>query len=314
MTPPSALLQALQSSRRPLLIAHVSPDGDAVGSLLGAGLMLYRLGKDPVLACQDKVPSGFQFLPFQDRVVRDAPGDVDLVVALDSSDPTRLGDVYDSRRHGQLPLIVIDHHVTNVYFGAINWVEPDACATAELIYYLAVSLDVSFDAELATCLLTGIVTDTRGFRTNNTSARVMAIASRLMEAGAPLNKITEDVLNTRSYNLIRLWARVLDTISLEDRVVSVANMMRMRGDLGGLVRAEGLASFILGAHEAQISAVFTELPEGQVECSFRARPGNDVSATALEYGGGGHPLAAGCTIWGPLDEVRTEIVARLQQD
>lgn len=313
LTPPAVLLEHIHNSQRPLLIAHIAPDGDAIGSLLATGLILYRLGKEPILACQDRRPNSLQFLPFQDKIINQVfDQDIDLVISLDSSDAKRMGDIYDARQYGNLPLLVIDHHITNTQFGSVNWVEPSAAATAEIIYYLCLALGAEIQADLATCILTGLVTDTRGFRTNNTTARVMNIAATLMEAGAPLNKITEQALNTRSYELIQLWARALESLALDGGVISVVNAKAMRSDLGRLIRADGLASFILGAHEANIAALFTELPDNRIECSFRARPGNDVATVAFEFGGGGHPLAAGCTIDGRLEEVRTQVVARLQ--
>jgi phosphoesterase RecJ-like protein len=308
-------LDALSSARRPLLIAHISPDGDAIGSLTALGYLLYRMGKDPILACQDKAPNTFNFLPHYDRIVQNVDGyRPDLVISLDSSDPTRMGSIYDEERFGDLPLIVIDHHITNVYFGDINWVEPGCVATDEMIYYLTRALGESLDATLATALLTGIVTDTRGFRTYNVTPAVMRITGELIDAGAPLAMITERTLDTRSLDLITLWGRVLDTVELTEGVISAINTIEMRKGLGGIIRAEGLVSFILSAQEARIAALFTEMPEGKVECSFRARRGYDVSRIALELGGGGHPPAAGCTVEGEIHEVRQRVVAMLQAE
>jgi len=314
ITPPPALLDALHSARRPLLIAHISPDGDAVGSLTALGYMLYQMGKDPILACQDKAPKSFSFLPFYDRITQDVDGaNADLVIALDSSDPSRMGNIYDDR-FADLPLIVIDHHITNVNFGDINWVEPGCCATAEIIYHFAQALNEPLDKPLATALLTGIVTDTRGFRTSNVTPAVMHITGQLLDAGAPLAMITERTLDSRSLELIQLWGRALETASLTGGVISADNTMAMRQDLQGLIRAEGLGSFILGAEGAKIAAVFTELPDGKVECSFRALPGYDVSAIAYNLGGGGHPPAAGCTVDGDLPTVKRRVLALLQEE
>jgi phosphoesterase RecJ-like protein len=310
--PPPELLELLHGCRRPLLIAHLSPDGDTMGSLCGLGLLLHQLGKEPTLACQDRVPSSLGFLPFSARVANTVDVDADLVVALDCSDAGRLGSLHQPRRQTGLPLVVIDHHVTNLFFGDINWVEPRACATAELIYDLALALDAPIDADVAACLLTGLVTDTRGFRTDSTTARTLDIAATLMAAGASLFSISSATLDARSYTLVQLWGRALATVRLDGAVISVLNTRAMRADLHNLTRVEGLASFLLGANEADIAAVFTELPEGEVECSFRAQPGHNVAALALELGGGGHPLAAGCTVRGQIDEVRQRLVARLR--
>jgi len=314
IAPPPELLDALQSARRPLLIAHVSPDGDAIGSLTALGYLLYRMGKDPILACQDKAPHTFNYLPFYDRIVQNVDdANADLVIALDSSDPSRMGEIYDEDQFADLPLMVVDHHITNVYFGDVNWVEPTCCSTAEMIFHLARALHEPLDETLATALLTGIVTDTRGFRTSNVTPAVMHITGQLMDAGAPLTTITERTLDTRSMSLIKLWGRALDTVELTNGVISAVNSLEMRKDLGGIIRAEGLVSFILGAEEAKIAVVFTEMPEGKVECSFRARPGYDVARIAFELGGGGHPPAAGCTTDGDLPGVRRKVLAMLQE-
>ena len=314
-TPPPELFDALSSARRPLLIAHISPDGDAIGSLTALGYLLYRMGKDPILACQDKAPATFNFLPFYDRIVQNVDSErPDLVISLDSSDPTRMGGIYEEERFGDLPLIVIDHHVTNVYFGDINWVDPQCVATDQMIYYLTKALNEPLDETLATALLTGIVTDTRGFRTYNVTPAVMHVTGELIDAGAPLAMITERTLDTRSMALITLWGRALDTVELADGVISAMNTLAMRKDLGGIIRAEGLVSFILSAQEAKIAAVFTEMPDGKVECSFRARRGYDVSQIALNLGGGGHPPAAGCTVEGEIHAVRRMVVEVLKEE
>ncbi|MCO6450955.1 MAG: bifunctional oligoribonuclease/PAP phosphatase NrnA [Caldilineales bacterium] len=311
LKPPPSLLEAIQSARHPALIAHIAPDGDAIGSLLGLGILLYELGKDPILACQDRVPISFQFLPFADQITDQIHHDADLIIALDSSDRERLGDIYHPGEIGNLPLVVIDHHITNLEYGGINWIEPGASATAEMIYYLAEALHVPVDTAAATCLLTGIVTDTRGFRTNNTTSRTMHVVAKLTAAGASLNQITETTLNSNSSDLIRLWGRALVTMQIDGGVISAVNKLAMREDLGRLIRADGLASFLLSAREAQIAVVFTELPDGEIEISFRARPGQDVASLALELGGGGHPLASGCTVNGTVEDVRRDVVKRL---
>lgn len=305
VSPPAELLDILHLVRRPLLIAHIAPDGDAIGSLLATGLLLHKMGKDPVMACQDRIPATFRFLPNQHLVYQDVDdGDIDAVISLDSSDPSRMGDIYDPSRYSDLPLIVIDHHITNVRFGTINWVEPETCATAEIVFHLVKAMDVPLDSDLATCILTGMVTDTRGFRTNNTTAQAMSIASTCMAAGASLNEITEKTLNSRSFKLIRLYGHVLDTVQLNGSIISADNTLAMRVNLDSITRADGLVSFILGAHDAQVAVVFTELPNNKIECSLRARPGNDVASIAYTLGGGGHPLAAGCTVEGSLADVR----------
>ena len=191
----------LRRARRVLAITHVSPDGDAIGSLLGFAWVLRRAWRDGgdggtgrtlTLACADSTPFQFQWLPGVADIVTNAPaGPWDLVVGLDASDPARLGKPFQSTAAGGAPVIVLDHHITNLNFGTYNYVDPIAVATSQIVVALADALGVAIGPEAAACLLTGLVMDTLGFRTNNVTPQVMAVAMRLMEAGASLADITE---------------------------------------------------------------------------------------------------------------------------
>lgn len=314
------LLTTLRQSQRILCVSHVDPDGDAVGSLLGMGWLLRALGKEPTLALHDPVPENFRFLPGAQAIIgpEEVGDDYDLIVCLDASSPDRMGDVYRPESHAALPLAVIDHHVTNTYFGTVNWVEPACAATCQMLVYLADALAVPLRDELAICLLTGLVTDTLGFQTSNTDAEVLGVAMRLVDGGADLPRIVAQTLRRRPFAVLKLWGLVLPHMQLEDGVIwttiSLAEMAAAGTEMG---QDGGLASQLITAQEADISATFTEKPsaEGQpqVVCSFRAKPGFDVSQVAFELGGGGHPPAAGCTVPGTFDQVVPQVVARLKQ-
>ncbi len=194
-----ALLQALSEGRDILCVSHISPDGDAVGSLLGMGRLLRRLGKQPVLALQDPVPAEHRVLPGAADIITQQSPDFeiavrqrrfDLIVCVDSSSPDRMGAVYNAPVHDAATLLVIDHHVTNTRFGAINWVAPECAAACQMLVYLADALEVPLEGELAECLLTGIVTDTLCFRTDSTTPDVLSAAMRLMQGSADLSTIT----------------------------------------------------------------------------------------------------------------------------
>ncbi len=243
-----------------------------------------------------------------DRVAR---GSFDLLVSLDASDPGRLGKAFAELRG--VPLLNIDHHITNTHFGTINWIDPSAVATAEMVFWLAEDLGVTLDAELASILLAGIVGDTLGLRTANVNARVMQEVTRLMEAGASLSALVDALFNRRPLAAIRLFGQALAGVRMEDGVVWTVITREMRA-ASGLTHANdlSLSSFLIGAEEARIAAVFTERDDGKVEVSMRARPGYDVARVALAFGGGGHPPAAGCLLPGPLEEVIPTILAALK--
>lgn len=311
------IARRIEQAQHPFLICHFSPDGDALGSMLGLSLALQKMGKCPVLACEDPVPPAYLFLTGAEHVVA-APSDgqdYDLIVSLDCSDVRRMGLPYQylSGRETPIPLINIDHHVTNIYFGKLNWVDPHAVATSEIMLELIDLLEVSLDAEMATCLLTGIVTDTRGFRTSNTSPKVMRAVTLLMEAGANLVDITDQVFSHRPLAALHLWGQALPQTQLDGRILWSAITSEMRqqsryeqdGDAG-------LVSFLGDVNEADIAVVFSERYNGEIDVSMRANAGWDVSKVALSLGGGGHPQAAGCTLDVTLNKAIDTVLPILQ--
>lgn len=314
------LISTLRNAQRILCVSHVAPDGDAIGSLLGMGWILRAAGKDPTLALQDTPGEEFSFVPGYADIVGAAQvtSDYDLIICLDASSPDRMGSIFRTADHAAIPLVVIDHHVTNTQFGRINWVEPDCAATCQMLVYLADAMQISLTGPLAQALLTGLVTDTLGFRTSNTTARVMQAAMRLMDGGGNLVQIVDWTLRRTPFSIIKLWGEVLNQVQFEDGVIWV-KISRAQREAAGVDDKEsgGLANQLVTVIGADISATFSETVDAQgraaVECSFRAKQGFDVSKVAFALGGGGHPPAAGCTITGSLDEISRRVVARLHE-
>lgn len=304
----------LQQAQRPLLIAHIAPDGDAIGSLLGLGWALKEVGRRPTLACADPVPGNLHFLPGAAGIVTQPAGDEDAIVALDSSDLVRLGNLYDEALFERLPVLNIDHHVTNVGFGTAQLVDQAAAATAQIVYALLRRLHWPVSAWTATCLLTGLVTDTRSFRTTNTDAEVVRTALHLMEAGAPLAEINAELEHGLSLGAISLWGRVLSGAQLAHGIICAEVSLAAQRECGvASADTSGLVSFLAGAREARIAVLLTEKADGRIEVGMRSVPGVDVSGIALVLGGGGHRQAAGCTMPGPLAAARAVVLARLAQ-
>lgn len=315
---PSGLVEMLARSGAPLAVSHVNPDGDAVGSLLGVGWMMRALGKRPTLALQDPTPPEFGSLPGIAEIVDErSVGDAyDLVICVDASSADRMGRVYTAAL-ADAPLIVIDHHVTNTRFGSINWVDPQAAATCQMLVELADALGAPLQSPLAQCLLAGLVTDTLCFRTPNTTPAVLETAMRLMRAGADLAAISEDMLDRRTFGALRLWGAVLDDVTMEQGVVWAGVSRQQLADADARQGDDGsLSSLLIRTVGANISASFVEKTDHDgapaVECSFRARRGFDVSSVALALGGGGHPGAAGCTVSGSLAAVIARVTPMLQ--
>jgi phosphoesterase RecJ-like protein len=329
----SDLVGPILAAKNILALSHVNPDGDAVGALLGLGHLLDALPEQRkvTLACQDPAPESLRFIEGLERIVTALPPDLqpDLIISLDASDPARLGKIFadlayssgqgsqaDSiRRPASQPLLlVIDHHITNLRFGDLNCVAPIVASTSQLIVSLGDVLGVPLPPASATPLLVGLVTDTLGFRTANVTASELACAERLMRAGADLADITQRTLATRPLKFMRLWGMAFTNAKLDDAVLwaEVTKEMRLAAGINGDDDG-GLVGQLIIAEEAHVAAVFNELADGQIEVDFRARPGHDVASVALSLGGGGHPQASGCTLPGPMNDVKSQVLPLLQQ-
>ncbi len=311
-------LRLIEKADRLLVVTHVVPDGDAIGSLLGLGHALRQLGKaDFALACDDGVPEKLTFLPGSEQVTRSVEGSFDLVISVDCSDERRGGQVYRDAVHsanGRPPVINIDHHITNTDFGVVNIVLPDTVSTTEVLLRLMKAWGVKLDVDNAVCLLTGLITDTLCFRTANVTPEVMRVAAELMSAGADLSYITSRTVNRKPYDAVRFWGTLLKSVKLDEGIVSVRVSAEERHAAGNRVAGDAsVVSFLVTAWEADVAVSFVETDDGWVEISFRAKRGFDVSEIAFALGGGGHPAAAGCTVDGPLEPVVDRVLTMLKE-
>ena len=294
-----------------LAITHVGPDGDAIGSLTAVGVALKQLGCVATLVCDDGSPVRFSFMPLVDRIQSypDLETTYELVFALDCGDMSRMGRAYADLPEPRPPIVNIDHHVTNTQFGDVNIIDSDCNSTTEILYKLLPQLGVQVTGELATSLLTGIVTDTLGFRTEGVTSATFEAASALMDAGADLNLITAQALLIKPMSTLRLWQVGLNNMKLEDEGLLWTSIsheeLRAISHVGS--SSGGLVNMMANADEAAMSAVLLE-DDGRVYVGFRCRPPFNVAELALNLGGGGHPLAAGCTLEGPLSEAESLVV------
>jgi phosphoesterase RecJ-like protein len=307
---PEALLR---NANRILLITHITPDGDAIGGLLALGRVLRGLGKDVTVSCSDVVPPRFAHLPGYADIVHQADGPFDLIVSLDCGDLQRVGGVYRADEWRGIPFLNIDHHATNTHFGTLNWVGAEYVATSEMVLDLCDRLGAPLDANIATCLLYGILGDTQGLRTDNVTPALLSKVMRLMQLGAPLADIMDQIFSRRPFKLLRAWEKTLETMRLEDGVIWASLSRQARTEAGWPdTDLQGVSNFLLAVEEAKLSAVLVERDDGQVEVGMRARAPFNVARVALALGGGGHPQAAGCVIDGPLDVAAERVVAALK--
>ncbi len=306
----------IRQSNQIAVATHVSPDPDAIGSLLGLGLALQAMGKQVALLCDDPMPDKLAFLPGSAEVQDRLPDhfSADLFIGVDASDTERLGIVSQPLIGAGIPIISIDHHITNTRYGTVNLVLPECAATAEIMVLLLDGLGLPLSQEIAACLLAGLVGDTRSFSTASVTPATFATAGRLIAAGADLETITERVFNRRTLELLRLWGIGLTHMGQEDGILWAELPLEEQKQLHiGRPSDTGLSNLLLSVEGIVVTAVFTELPENKVEISFRARPGLDVSQVAFALGGGGHPAASGCTVEGSLNEVVQRVLKLLKE-
>ncbi len=305
---------AIEKANRVLVIAHVDPDGDAIGSLTATGQALQQLGKRVTLVCDDAVPQRFHYLPLAGDVRRAPNTDAhyDLVIAVDCADESRMGWAYAALPEPKPTLANIDHHVTNTHFGAFNVIEPDASSTAEILCRFLVEIGATLTRGMADSLLTGIVTDTMGFRTTNVSAATLRAAAELVDCGADIADISLRALHRRPYATAQMWGLGLGRMKLQDGLLwtSISRDELRRAGVEGSPSSSGLVNFLADVEGVAMGVVLNEAPDDdKVRVSLRAVPPYNVAEVAVRLGGGGHALAAGCAIEGTLAQAEATVVA-----
>ena len=321
--PPTSLRDALAGVNHVVLTAHVDPDPDALGSALGLAHVLRRYGWQPTVVCIGRLVSFARELPGWEDVVQFpseleeartrelmlSPGDA-LVVS-DTPTASRMAAFYEVHQHvlAQCKVIVIDHHYTNDKFGTINFVHPTAAASAEVICDLLDDSGMEIDTDGAICLLTALVADTQGFRTDSTTPHSLQWAERLCAAGARMYPIARNVFANRSLGTHRLWGAALCTLRAEDGIAWVEISQQMFAETDSTQEdAEGLVDFLLNSREVKLAVMLRQQPGGETRVSLRTIPGIDATRIAGVFGGGGHQRASGCTIFADPHEAAEQLI------
>jgi bifunctional oligoribonuclease and PAP phosphatase NrnA len=298
--------QLISSHQKILVTSHIRPDGDAVGSVLGLGLALQANGKEVQMVLEDGVPKSFRHLTGSDLIIK-KPTDVDVcTIVVDCSDRNRIGRVIPEDLQ---PDLNIDHHNTNLNFAGINLVDSKATATTEILASLLPAWDLQITPEVAEALLTGLITDTLGFRVAGMTPATLRTAAGLFELGADLPVLYTKALLTRSFKAARYWGTGLSALQLEKRLLWTRLTLedRQTVDYPGRDDAD-LINILQTVEDADVFVIFVEQNNGSVKVSWRSRPGFDVSKIALQFGGGGHKPAAGAEIQGNIEEVIPQVL------
>lgn len=375
LTPKQQIVELVAKSNKILVLTHINPDGDALGSAIALSLALKKLDKNVTLVCQDAVPNILNFLPNTDQIQLDIqnqrdfiisintnkvkvdklgykqvpeegrldiiitskdgqlsqddisikPGTskFDLIFVLDAPELERIGKIYDDNPDifYEVPIINIDHHSGNDYFGRVNWVDLTATSTAEILVSLLESLGRDkplFDSEIATALLTGVITDTGSFQHNNTTPKSFTVAAQLVAAGARQQEIIQHVFKTKPLSTLKLWGKVLSNIHEEKKYRFVWSQ----------VSREDYQAF--NAEESETSGVIDELLKTVPNIDFAmliterrdalnvslrsVGKGVNVAELAQVLGGGGHELAAAFQLANTdLAESKDKVLIRVKE-
>jgi len=301
------ITQQLANAKRIVIVSHIRPDGDAVGSALALGNALREAGKQVECVLQDGVAERYQYLPGAKEVATEVSLDYDYLIVVDSADSHRVGTVLDDLPK---PDLVIDHHKTHIDFGKIDYVEAETEATALLLTEKLPHWGLEVSKNTATCLMVGLLADTLGFRTNNTTPRSLRTAADLMEKGVDLVQVYHQTLSMRSLSEIRYWGQGLIKLELNDGVLSSTLTLDDRIIAGYPENDDAdLINTLTVVPEALISVLFIEQENDGVKVSWRSVKGLDVSEIAARFGGGGHASAAGADIAGGLEEIKKLVLA-----
>jgi phosphoesterase RecJ-like protein len=294
------------AASRILIVSHIRPDGDAVGAAAGLGLSLLGAGKDVSIVLSDGVPASLRSIPGSNLIHKHAAGEFDLVVVVDCSDLERTGKALMGMPG---PHLNIDHHITNLMFAEINLVEIGSAATSAVITEHLEEWGLKFTGDVASALLSGIVSDTIGFRTSNMTSGVLRLSARLMDLGADLSTLYNQVLVRRPYAAAVYWGLGLSRLDRRGRLVwtSLTLADRAKAEYSGNDDAD-LVNVLSAIDEADVAVIFVEQHGGHTKVSWRSNPGTDVSQLALQFGGGGHAAASGADISGSLEEVQAAVL------
>jgi len=315
---PSDIAGTLKRVDNVLIISHVYPDGDALGSQLGLGAVLESLGKRVYYYCEEFLSTMYEFMPGFEKLRNDLP-DIscfEAAVAVDCGDRYRLGHEMETLLRID-PFLVIDHHAGHREFGNMRWVEADRSSTAEMIFDLARALGAEISSGAAFCLYTAIVSDSGSFKYESTSAYTFHVAAQLLRHGVMPAEVAGKLFDNYSVNRLRLLEKVLGSLELygDERIAFIAATRDMFAATGA--KEEDTEEFInlpRALRSVKVAAFFKETPGGHIKVSLRAKGECDVSRVAGGFGGGGHKNAAGYRVKDKsMAVVKAELLPALQQ-
>lgn len=310
--------EVLNRAKSVWIASHMVPDGDCIGSTIALALGLKSREQEVIAINGDPVPETYRFLKGSDLIK--LPSSLnkipDVVVLVDCTDLDRAGEEIKKKLETTRCIINIDHHVSNSYFGHINYVKEEASATGQLVSDLIKEMRIKITPEIATALYTAIVTDTGSFQYENTSPEAFRLAAEFLENGADHNNVRNYLWERKPLSSILLLKEVLPTLTFaEDGKVAWMFLSRKLYNQLGLVPeyCEGLINYPRAIEGVEVALFFRELEDGRVKVGLRSKNYVNVNEIACLLGGGGHQRAAGCTVEGPLEKAIQLVVLSVRE-
>jgi phosphoesterase RecJ-like protein len=302
------LKEKIDGAERIIIVMHQRPDGDALGSALALSEYLNHLQKVHDVFCIHPAPEHYQFLPNVQSIKTDASliseGNHDVIICLDSGDLRYAGiDEHVSKRSAPYTMINFDHHATNAQYGHINIVDDTASSTSELLYHFLSHHNHPITNDVATCILTGIITDTGGFSNLATTSISLDVASKLLALGARIWDIQNFTAKNKPISALKAWGIALSRLEKHSNgvVTTVLTQQDIKDTSASPESIEGIANFLNSVEDARAIFVIREEEDGNIKVSMRSTHEDvDVSRLARHFGGGGHKKAAGFTVVGKL--------------
>ena len=296
----------LKAAQKVVIVSHVSPDGDTLGSSLALMHALRTLGKEVIMNVDDDISTVYSFLPGigeYRRFTQDETVEADLLVVVDASSADRAGNALEVvRPHAVLN---IDHHKTNTRFAEYLYLDSNAAATAEIIYSLLRELGTGFTTDIAICIYEGIYTDTGSFKYSNTTSNTLRTAADLLNYGVNPSLISDN-MELKSRSQVEMLRKVLETLTfLKDGKIAYIEIAPELYDHN--VDTDAFISYPRYVEGVEIALLFKQVEENLTRVSFRSKV-IDVAKIALSFNGGGHKKAAGCSICAPLKEAEKTVL------
>ncbi len=308
-----SIIRLIGESNNIVILSHVAPDGDSIGSSLALYNALNKKGKNVEVIIDDEVPYVYRFLYGADRVkkVKDShkEGKFDLAITLDSSDIDRLGKSAKYLINGKT--INIDHHISNDGYGTYNYIDAKAAATAEIVYKVIKLLNVKINKDIAECLYIGILTDTGKFQYSNTRSDTFRMAANLIDNGVSTAELFKLVYQNNTKEKIKLMGEAIGGIELysNDKISCIVLKKEQYSRIGAIDEdTEGIIDYARDIRSVKLALLFRESSDDKVKVSFRSKDKIDVNIFASKFGGGGHKNAAGATISGNIDIIKKQIL------